>query len=66
MSTLTITLQDLLRLAYNDLDNNFYEVRDLFTEYHPEAPINNGAMVEFILDQFKQNLEQKNITLKVI
>jgi hypothetical protein len=64
--TLTMTLQDLLRLAHNDLDSNFFEVRDLFTEQHPEAPITNGAMAEFILDQFKQNLEQKGITLKVI
>ena len=64
--TLTMHLKDLLRLAQNDLDNNFYEVRDLYTEYHPEAPINNGAMVEFIIDEFKKELEQKNITLKVI
>lgn len=66
MSTLTITLQDLLRLAHNDLDNNFFEVRDLYTEYYPEAPINNGAMVEFIIDEFKKELERKKITLKVI
>lgn len=64
--TLTMTLENLIRLAEKDLDENFYEVRDLYTEYYPGAPINNGAMVEFILDQFKQNLEQKGITLKVI
>jgi hypothetical protein len=61
-----MTLENLIKLAQEDLNNNFYEVRDLYTEYYPEAPINNGAMVEFILDQFKQNLEQKNITLRVI
>lgn len=64
--TLTMTLENLIRLAEADLDNNFYEVRDLYTEYHPEAPINNGAMVEFIIDEFKKELERKNITLKVI
>lgn len=64
--TLTMTLENLIRLAEKDLDENFYEVRDLYTEYYPGAPITNGAMVEFIIDQFKQNLEQKNITLKVI
>lgn len=64
--TLTMDLKDLLRLAHNDLDNNFFEVRDLFTEHNPETPINNGAMVEFILDQFKQNLAMKGITLQVI
>ena len=64
--TLTMTLKNLLELAQEDLDNNFYEVRDLYTEYYPGSPINNGAMVEFILDEFKKALEQKNITLKVI
>jgi hypothetical protein len=64
--TVTMTLKNLIRLAEKDLDENFYEVKDLYTEYYPGAPINNGAMVEFILDQFKQNLEQKGITLKVI
>ncbi len=54
--TLTMTLENLIKLAQEDL----------YTEYYPGAPINNGAMVEFILDQFKQNLEQKGITLKVI
>ena len=64
--TLTMTSENLIRLAEKDLDENFYEVRDLYTEYHPEAPINNGAMVEFIIDEFKKELERKNITLKVI
>lgn len=64
--TLTMTLENLIRLAEKDLEENFYEVRDLYTEYYPESPINNGAMVEFILDQFKKELERKNITLKVI
>ena len=64
--TLTMTLENLIRLAEKDLDENPYEVRDLYTEYYPGAPINNGAMVEFILDEFKKALEQKGITLKVI
>ena len=64
--TVTMTLENLIKLAQEDLDNNFYDVRDLYTEHYPGAPINNGAMVAFILDQFKQNLEQKGITLKVI
>ena len=64
--TLTMDLKDLLRLAENDLDNNFFEVRDLFTEQYPEAPITNGAMVEFIIEEFRKELERKEITLKVI
>lgn len=64
--TLTMTLKNLIELAQNDLDNDFYEVRDLYTEYYPDAPINNGAMVEFIIDEFRKELERKNITLKVI
>lgn len=64
--TLTMTLKNLIELAQNDLDNDFYEVRDLYTEYYPGAPINNGAMVEFIIDEFRKELERKNITLKVI
>ena len=66
MSTLTIDLKDLLRLAENDLDNNFFEVRDLFTEQYPAAPITTGAMVEFIIEEFRKELERKEITLKVI
>lgn len=64
--TVTMTLEDLLRLAQNDLDNNPYEVRDFYSEYYPGEPINNGAIVAFLLDQFKQMWEMKGITLKVI
>ena len=63
---LTMTLENLIELAENDLNNNFFEVRGLFTEQYPEAPITNGTMVEFIIEEFRKELERKAITLKVI
>ena len=63
---LTMTLENLIELAENDLNNNFYEIRDLFTEYYPFTPITNGAMVEFIIEEFRKELGRKEITLKVI
>ncbi len=64
--TLTMTLENLIELAQQTVDANHYEVLNAYTETLPNAPINNGAMVEFILDEFKKELERKNITLKVI
>ena len=64
--TLTMTLENLIELAQQTVDANHYEILNAYTEALPSAPINNGAMVEFTIDQFKQALNDKGITLKVI
>jgi hypothetical protein len=63
--TISMRLEDLISLGQNTLDNDFYEIRALYGEYYPEAPITNGALVQFVLDQFKQMWEEKGITLVI-
>lgn len=63
--TISMRLEDLIKLGQNTLDNDFYEIRALYGEYHPEAPITNGLLVQFVLDQFKQMWEEKGITLVI-
>lgn len=63
--TINMTLESLMKLAQNTLDNDFYEIRGLYTEYYPEAPITNGLLVQFVLDEFKKAWEEKGITLVI-
>ena len=63
--TLTMTLENLIRLAEKDLDENFYDVRDLYSEYYPCEPISNETLLQFVIDQFKLEWEMKGITLVI-
>lgn len=63
MSTLTMDLKNLLRLAENDLNNNYFDTLNAWRETKPGEDHNDSILIEFILDQFRQSLYDKGINL---
>ena len=62
---LNLNYEQFIRMAQTTLDENFYDVRDLYSEYYPCEPISNETLLQFVIDQFKLEWEMKGITLVI-
>lgn len=63
--TLTMDLHNIIDIARNDLDNNYYDVIDAWSELVGTDDYNDSKLVEFIIDQWNECLKEKGITLVI-
>lgn len=63
--TLTMDLHNIIDIARNDLDNNYYDVVDAWSELIGTDDYNDSKLVEFIIDQWNESLKAKGITLVI-
>lgn len=63
--TLTMDLHNIIDIARNDLDNNYYDVIDAWSELVGTDDYNDSKLIEFIIDQWNECLKEKGITLVI-
>lgn len=63
---LAMTLDNIIDIARNDLDNNYYDVIDAWSELIATDDYDDNKLVEFIIDQWVESLKQKGITLVIL
>jgi hypothetical protein len=63
---LAMTLDNIIDIARNDLDNNYYDVIDAWSELIATDDYDDNKLVEFIIDQWVECLNRKGITLVIL
>ena len=58
-------LNNIIDIAKNDLDNNYYDVVDAWSELIGTDDYNDSKLIEFIIDQWNECLKEKGITLVI-
>ena len=62
---LAMRLNNIIDIAKNDLDNNYYDVVDAWSELIGTDDYNDSKLIEFIIDQWNECLKEKGITLVI-
>ncbi len=63
---LTMTRANLEKIASNDLENNWWDVVDVWNITHDYEPHTHDKLVKFIIDDWAEELKKKGITLVII